>query len=174
MKSHRFNLHKLTYIIDFPVLLLFFAVFVDTLSTLLFVMLKSGTETNPILGELISISIWFIPIYLFLTNAIFVPFLHTILRKTFSYTIGLISILLGLNNLSLVVFDYAFLVDVIGFNSIIILVGLFGLTIFVYFVKKEKLNTKETINMSLNLLLFLLILGLIQCFFVLIGWLAFL
>ncbi len=174
MKSHRFNLHKITYVIDFPVLLLFIAVFVDTLSTMFFVMLKIGTETNPILGELISISIWFIPIYLFLTNAIFVPFLLSILRRTFSYTIGLISILLGLNNFSLVIFDYAFLVDTIGFNNIIILIGLFGLTIFAYFIKKEKMNIKEIINTSLKLLLFLLILGLIQCFFVLIGWLAFL
>lgn len=173
MKSHRFNLYQLTYIIDFPVLLLFFAVFVDTLSTLLFVGLNIGTETNPILGELISISVWFIPIYLF-SNAIFVPFLSCILRKTFSYTIGLISILLGLNNFSLVMFNYAFLVDTIGFNYIIILVGLFGLTILVYYIKKEKLNTKESINITLQLLLFLLILGLIQVFFVVIGWLAFL
>lgn len=169
MKTHKINLNKLNYTIDFPVLFLFFAVLIDITSTWLFVGLKSGTETNPILKELISISIWFIPIYLFVTSAIFVPFLTDILRKTVSYTIGLISILLGLNNFSLIIFNYAFLIDTIGLNSTIILVGIFGLTLFSYLTKKQKITKKQTINNSLKLLLFLLLIGLIQSFFLIIG-----
>jgi len=174
VKIRRFKLQKLTYTLDFPVLLLFFAVFFDILSTLFFVGLNIGAETNPILRELISISIWFIPVYLFITNAFFVPFLSNILRKTFCFTIGLVSVLLGLNNFSLILFNYAFLVDTIGFNNTIILAFIFGLTIFVYFINKQKMNTKEIINASLKLIFFLIIIGLLQSFFVIITWLVFL
>jgi hypothetical protein len=143
VKTHRVNIFKFTYTIDFPVLLLFFAVFLDIISTSLFVGLNVGTEANVILRELISISIWFIPVYLLSTNAVFVPFLSDVLRKTFSYTFGLVSIFLGLNNFSLLMFNYAVLIDTIGFNAMVILFVLFGLTIFVYFVKKEKMKKKR-------------------------------
>ena len=99
MKTYRIRIYKLTYTVDFPVLLLFFAVFLDIISTILFVILDAGTEANPILRELIKISIWFIPIYLFSTNALFVPFLADTLRKTLSYTFAVVSTLLGANNL---------------------------------------------------------------------------
>lgn len=138
MRSLKIKLYKLTYTIDFLVLFLFFAVFLDIISTSIFVGLNVGTEANFILKDLISISIWFIPVYLFSTNAFFVPFLSDILRKTFSITLGLLSILLGFNNFSLIIFDYAVLVDTIGFNLMLTLCVLFGLTIFVYFIKKEK------------------------------------
>lgn len=174
MRTYRFKLHKLTYTVDFPVLLLFFAVVLDIISTSLFVGLNAGTEANPILSELISISIWFIPLYLLSTNAIFVPFLSEILRKTLSYTFGFVSILLAMNNFSLVMFDYAFLIDTIGFNSMVGLFVSFGLTIFVYFVKKAKMNKKETIVTCSKLLLFMLFFVLIQCIFQVITWLAFL
>jgi hypothetical protein len=143
VKTHRVNIFKFTYTIDFPVLLLFFAVFLDIISTSLFVGLNVGTEANFILKDLISISIWFIPVYLLSTNAVFVPFLSDVLRKTFSYTFGLVSIFLGLNNFSLLMFNYAVLIDTIGFNAMVILFVLFGLTIFVYFVKKEKMKKKR-------------------------------
>lgn len=173
MKTHRIDFYKLTYTIDSPVLLLFFAVILDIISTSLFVGLNAGTEANPILRELISITIWFIPIYLFLTNAVFVPFLSDVLRKTFSYTFGVFSILLGLNNFSLLKFNYAFLIDTIGFNIMLILFVLFGLTIFVYFLKKEKMNKKEVMSTCLKLLRFVLFLGLIHSLFIIITWSAF-
>lgn len=171
MKTHRIVFHKLTYTIDFPVLLLFFAVLLDVISTSIFVGLNAGTETNPILGELISISIWFIPIYLLSTNAFFVPVLSDVLRKTFSYTFGLVSILLAANNFSLLIFKFAFLVDTIGFNSMLMFFVLSGLTIYVYFLKKEKLNKKEIMSTCFKLLRFVLFLGLIHSIFVIITWL---
>jgi hypothetical protein len=131
--------------------------------------LNVGTEANVILRELISISIWFIPIYLLSTEAVFVPFLSDILRKTFSYTFGFVSILLALNNFSLVIFNYAFLVNTVGFNTIVILFVLFGLTIFVYFVKKEKMNKKRMLSTCLNLFLFCVFLALIHSLFIVIS-----
>ena len=169
MKTHRINIFKFTYTIDFPVLLLFFAVFLDIISTSLFVGLNVGTEANFILKDLISISIWFIPVYLLLTNAVFVPFLSDVLRKTFSYTFGLVSIFLGLNNFSLLMFNYAVLIDTIGFNAMVMLFVLFGLTIFVYFVKKEKMNKKRMLSTCLNLFLFCVFLALIHSLFIVIS-----
>ena len=173
MKTRRFDIYKLTYTIDFPVYFLFFGVFLDILSTFLFVALNAGREAHPILGELISISIWFIPVYLFITNAVFVPFLPDVLRKTFSYPIGLSSIFLALNNFSLVLFENAFLVDTIGYYPLLVLFFLFGLTIFVYLVQKEKLDKKEIISTCLKLFMFLLFLGLIHALFVVVTWPAF-
>jgi len=168
VKTRRFNLYKYTYTIDFPVLFLFFGVFLDIISTTLFVVLRVGTEANFILKELIPISIWFIPIYLLSSNAVFVPFLSKVLRKTLSYTFGFVNGLLGLNNFSLVVFKYAFLVDTIGFYNLNILFFIFGLTIFIYFVKKEKLDKKETISTCLKLVLYLIFLVLIQSLYMVI------
>jgi len=173
VKTHRIRIYKLTYTVDFPVLLLFFAVFLDTISTILFVRLNAGTEANTILRELIKISIWFIPIYLFSTNALFVPFLPDILRKTLSYTFGFVSTLLGANNLSLIFFNNAFLIDTIGFNTTIALFILFGSAIFVYFVKKKKINKKQTITTFSKLLLFLLFLGLINILSLAITWIPY-
>ena len=138
MKIYKINFFNFTYTFDFPVLLLFFGVFIDIISTSVFVGLNIGTEANPILQDLISISVWFIPAYLVTTNAVFVPFFSSVLRKTLCYTFGAISLLLGLNNLSLVIFNYTFLVDELGFNTVVILFVLLGLTIFVYFFKKGK------------------------------------
>ena len=171
MRSLRIKLYKLTYTIDFLVLFLFFAVFLDIISTSIFVGLNVGTEANFILKDLISISIWFIPVYLFSTNAFFVPFLSDILRKTLSITLGLLSILLGFNNFSLIIFDYAVLIDTIGFNLLLTLCVLFGLTIFVYLIKKEKMDKKDTLITSVNLFLFCLFLALIHFLFISISWL---
>lgn len=170
MKTYRFDLYHLVYTIDLPVLFMFFGVFLDIISTSLFVGLNVGTEANFILKELIPISIWFIPIYLFSTNALFVPFLSNVLRKTFCYNLGLVSILFALNNFSLVIFKNAFLVDTIGYNNLLILYFLFGLTIFVYLLKKDKLNKKEIIFTGLKLFLFILFLGFIQFLFLAITW----
>ena len=170
MKTYRFDLYQLVYTIDLPVLFMFFGVFLDIISTSLFVGLNVGTEANFILKELIPISIWFIPIYLFSTNALFVPFLSNVLRKTFCYNLGLVSILFALNNFSLVIFKNAFLVDTIGYNNLLILYFLFGLTIFVYLLKKDKLNKKEIIFTGLKLFLFILFLGFIQFLFLAITW----
>jgi hypothetical protein len=161
----------LTYTIDFPVLLLFFAVFLDVISTSLFVTLNVGTEANFILKDLIAISIWFIPIYLLSTNALFIPFLSDLLRKTFSYTFGFVSISLALNNFSLLIFNNALLVDTLGFSAMVIVFVLFGLAIFVYLVKKEMLNRKEIVSKCLNLFLFCIFLGLLQSLFIFISWL---
>ena len=171
MKSLKLTLHKLTYTIDFPVLLLFFSVFLDVISTSLFVTLNIGTEANFILRDLISISIWFIPIYLLSTNALFIPFLSEVLRKTFSYSFGFVSAMLALNNFSLLAFNYAVLVDTIGFNAMLMLSVLFGITIFVYFVKMEKMNKKETLSTCLTLFLFGVFLVLIKSLFIVISWL---
>jgi len=168
VKTRRFKIDKYTYTIDFPVFLLFFGVFLDMISTTLFVVLRVGTEANFILRELIPISIWFIPIYLLSSNAVFVPFLSKVLRNTLGYTFGFVNGLLGLNNFSLVLFKNAFLVDTIGLYNLIILFVVFGFTIFVYFVKKEKLDKKETISTCLKLFLYLLFLGLIQFLYMVI------
>lgn len=170
MKSVKLKLHKLTYTIDFPVLFLFFAVFLDILSTFLFVTSNVGTEANFILKDLISISIWFIPIYLLSTNALFMPFLSNILRKIFSYSFGFVSALLALNNFSLLAFNYAVLVDTIGFNTIVTLSVLFGITIFVYFVKTEKLSKNETLSTFFNFFLFCVFLVMLQSVFIVISW----
>lgn len=124
--------------------------------------LNIGREANFILRELISISIWFIPIYLITFNTIFVPFLSKVLRNALSYAFGIVHCLLGVNNFSLILFKNAFLVDPIGFDNLNILFVLMGLTIFIYFIKKEKLNRKDTINSCLKLFLYLLFLVLIQ------------
>jgi hypothetical protein len=171
VRTRRFSLFWLTYTIDFPVFLLFFAVILDIISTSLFVGLNVGTEANPILGELISISVWFIPLYLLSTNAIFVPFLSDVLRKTFSYTFGFVSILLAINNFSLVVYGYAFLIDTIGFNAMVGLFVLFGLTMFVYFVKKMNMSKKEIIATFSKLLIFMMFIVLIHFIFAVITWL---
>jgi hypothetical protein len=134
--------------------------------------LNAGTEANFILKDLISISIWFIPIYLLSTNALFIPFLSEVLRKTFSYTFGFVSISLALNNFSLLVFNNAVLVDTIGFNAIVILFVLFGLAMFVYLVKKEKMNRTEVLSTCLNLFLFATFLVLLQSLFIFISWLS--
>lgn len=168
MKSHKINLKNFTVTIDFPVLMLFFAVFLDTISTLIFVGLTIGTETNPILKNLISISIWFIPIYLFLTNAVFVPFLSKIPRKTLSYTFALVSITLSVNNFSLVLLNQAILIDTIGFTNMAILFGLFGLSLFGYFFKNEK-DRKKKFSICIELFGFLGFIGLIQFLFLIIG-----
>ena len=170
MRSLRIKLYTLTYTIDLLVVFLFFAVFLDIISTSLFVGLNVGTEANFILKELIPISIWFIPIYLLLTNAIFVPFLSDILRKTFCFALGSLSILLGINNFSLIIFDYAVLIDTVGFNVIVASCILFGLTIFVYLARKEKMNKKETVTTSLKLFLFCIFLALVHSVFIAISW----
>ena len=161
MKTRRFKVYKYTYTIDFPVIFLFFGVFLDIISTMLFVVLKAGTESHIILKELFS------------TNALFIPFLSDILRKALSYTFGLMGLLLALNNFSLVIFRNAFLVDTIGYNPLLIIHVLFGLTLFVYLMKKEKLNNKEIISTCLKLIQFLLCIGLIHSLFVVIIWPAF-
>jgi hypothetical protein len=171
MKNHKIKLYTFTYTIDFLVLFLFFAVFFDIISTSFFVGLNVGTEPNFILEDLISISFWFIPIYLLSTNAIFIPFLSSVLRKTLCFSLGLLSLLLGVNNFSLVLFDYAVLIDTIGFNLLVILCVLLGLTIFFHFLKKEKINKKEMITTSLKLFLFCLFLALIHFLFITISWL---
>jgi hypothetical protein len=170
MKTYKIKIFNFIYTIDSPVLLLFIGVFVDIVSTSLFVGLNAGTEANPILKELISISVYFIPIYLLATNAIFVPFLSSVLRKTFSYTFGTVGLLLGLNNLSLVFFNYAFLVDALGFSSVVMLFVLFSSILFVYFVRKEKLDKKLVKSTCFNLLLFLMFIVLIHFIFLIITW----
>jgi hypothetical protein len=170
MKSYKINLNNSTFTIDFPVLLLFLAVFLDTLSTLSFIGLNIGTEANPVLKNLISISIWFIPIYLFSTNAVFVPFLSKIPRKTLSYTFSLVSIVLSVNNFSLVLLKQAIVIDIIGFTNMVILFGLFGFLLFGYFLKTET-DGKQKLSIWIELLGFLIFIGLIQFLFLIIGYL---
>ena len=168
MKSRRIRFSKLTYTIDLPVLLLFVAVSLDIVSTTLFVSLDAGVEKNPILSKLIDISTWFVPVYLLATDAIFIPFLSNILRKTFSYTFAFLSIVLAANNFSLIISGSAFLVDTIGFNTIVILVILFGLAIFAYFLMKEKFDGRETLFTCVKFGLFILLIGLIHFVFFII------
>ena len=140
------------------------------MSTSFFVGLNIGTEANIILKKLIPISIWFVPFYLFTTNALFVPFLSNILRKTCSYTFGLVGILFALNNFSLVIFNNAFLVDTLGYNTLLILYLLFGLTIFVYLIQKDDQNVTEIIFTGLKLFLFVLFLVFVHFLFFAITW----
>jgi len=165
VKTRRFRLFKLTYIVDFPVVFLFIGVFLDIVSTSLFVVLDAGREANVVLGNLISISVWFIPVYLLSSNAIFVPFLSEVLRKSLSYTFGVVHGLLALNNFSLVLYNNAFVVDTFGYNTVLVLHFLFGLSMFVYFVREEKLNQKEIKSTVFKLVLYLLFLGLIQAIY---------
>jgi len=173
MKTYKVTFYKLMYTIDIPVLLMFLATFLDIVSTWLFVGLEVGTEANPILSRLISISTWFIPIYLLFTYAAFVPFLSDVLRKTFGYTIGLVGTLLGLNNFSLVLFGYAFIIDTVGFNILLALFLVFGLSTFTYFVRKGKLGRKELISICVKLALFVLLLCSVQALFAAIAWIRF-
>jgi hypothetical protein len=115
------------------------------------VTLNAGIEAHPILGELITISTWFVPFYLFITNAFFIPFLSEILRKTLSYTIGLSGVLFSMNNFSLVLFRNAFLVDTIGYTPLILIFVLLGFFLFFYFIKLERLNNKDVIKLFLEL-----------------------
>ncbi len=172
MKIYRFKFFNFTYTVDFSVLFLFCCNFLDIISTCLFVGLNVGTESNVILKELILISIWFIPVYFFSSVTVFVPFLSEVLRKTFAYTFGIVSLFLGLNNFSLLIVNYAFLIDSVGFNNLVILFVLVGLTIFVGFIKKQKLNRAEALSKFLKLFLFVLFLGLIQALFAIIPLLA--
>jgi len=171
VKTYSVELYKVTYTIDFYVLILFFSVSLDIISTLLFIIGNSGSEANVILKELIPLYIWFAPVYLFLTNAFFIPFLSTFLRKTFSYTFSIISILLTLNNFSLILFKNAFLVDTIGFKNLLILFFLIGISIFVYFTRKDDLNKKEILFSTFKLCLFVLFISLIHLLFFIISWL---
>jgi len=160
-----YKLNKFTYTIDFPVLFLFMGVSLDIVSTFLFVVLNAGREAHPILGELISVSIWFIPVYLFTTNAFFVPFLSDVLRKTLSYSIGLSGVLFSLNNFSLVLFSNAFLVDNIGYAPMILIFVLFGFILFFYYVKIEKFNKADIKNAFLQLFFYVIFIGLVNVLF---------
>ena len=162
VKTRRFQLHRFTYTVDLPVLFLFIGVFLDVVSTSLFVVLDAGREANVVLGNLISISVWFIPVYLLTSNAIFVPLLSDVLRKSLSYSFGVVHGLLALNNFSLILYNNAFVVDTLGYNTVIVLHFLFGISMFVYFVREKKLNQKEIKSTVLKLVLYLLFLGLIQ------------
>jgi hypothetical protein len=115
----------------------------------------------------------FIPIYLLATDAIFIPFLSNVLRNTFSYTFTFLSIVLAVNNFSLIIFDSAFIIDTIVFNAIAILITLFCFAILAYFIVKKKLNIKETVLTCLKLFLFVLFVGLIHLGFLAITWLEF-
>lgn len=168
MKIIQIKVFKLTYTIDLPVLLLFITVSLDVISTMLFVSLTTGVEKNPILSKLIDASIWFIPIYLFMTDALFIPFLSKILRRTFCYSLSLVSIVLAVNNFSLIIFDSAFLIDFFGFNTIVAAAVLFGFAVFAFFLKRERLNNREVILMGLKLVAFILFLGSIHLMFLLL------
>ena len=165
MKSIKINISKLTYTIDLPVLVLFIAVSLDIISTTLFAGLGAGVEKNPILSRLVEVSIWFIPVYLLATDAIFIPFLSSILRKTFSIAFTLISIFLAVNNFLLIVFGTAFLIDTIGFNAIVLLLILLGLATFAYFITKEKLGKKEILITCIKFILFILFIASIHLLF---------
>ena len=142
----------------------------DIVSTSLFVVLDAGREANIVLGNLISISVWFIPVYLLTSNAIFVPFLSDVLRKSLSYTFGVVHGLLALNNFSLVLYNNAFVVDTLGYNTVLVLHFLIGISMFVYFVREENLNRKEVWSAVLKLVQYLLFLGLIQALFFALPW----
>ena len=168
MKTIRFQLNRVTYTIDLPVVILFLMVCLDIVSTSLFVILQIGAEANLILKGLIPISILFIPVYLFSTNALFIPFLPDLLRKTFCYTFGLVSFLFALNNFSLILFRNAFLVDTFGFNTLLLLYFIFGITLFIYLGKKEGLDRKDMMRKGLWLLFFVLFIGLLHLLFYLL------
>ena len=169
MKVYKIN--KFTYTVDFPVIFLFFGVSLDVISTFIFVTLDAGREMHPILGKLISTSIWFIPIYLFITNALFIPFLSRILRKTLSYTIGLSGFLFSLNNFSLVIFRNAFLVDKIGYTPIIITFLLLGFILFLYNLKLNKLTSESIKETLFELFYFIIVISLLNSLFLTITFL---
>jgi hypothetical protein len=99
---------------------------------------------------------------------LFIPFLSDILRKTLSYTIGLSGILFSMNNFSLVLFKNAFLVDTIGYAPKIIIFVLFGFFLFFYFIKLDKLNNTDIINIFLELFYYVSFIGLIHSLFMFI------
>ena len=63
MKPVRIHISKISYTIDLPVLALFIAVWLDIISTTMFIGLGAGVEKNPILSRLVEVSIWFVPVY---------------------------------------------------------------------------------------------------------------
>lgn len=166
MKPIIISISRLTYTIDFPVILLFIAVSLDVISTTLFLSLGVGAEANATLRKLTKISIWFVPVYLLAIEAIFVPFLSHILRRTFCYTFALLSIVLAVNNFSLIIFDSAFIVNWLGFDGVIAVFTVFGLTLFAYLLSRAKLPKNETLMTCLKFVLFLLFLGLVHLGFV--------
>ena len=172
MKPFKLTIFGFTYTIDLAVIVLFAAVSIDIISTFLFVNLNAGVEQNHILATLIDISIWFIPVYLLATDAIFIPFLSSIIRRAFSYAFALISIVLAVNNFSLVILDSAFLIDTIGFNGIVIFLVLSGFGIFAYFLTKEKLDRKEIQHQILKFFLFILFIIMVHLVFLGIALLA--
>lgn len=172
MEPRTFKIHRFTYTVDFPVLVLFVGVFLDIVSTMLFVALGAGREANVILGELIKVSIWFIQVYLLTSNPIYVPFLPEMLRKTIGYTFGLVHTSLALNNFSLVLFQNAFLVDTIGFNNLNLLFVVFGFSLFGFLLWKEKMSRKVSVSMLMKLVTYLVFLVSIQALYWFIPWRA--
>lgn len=166
MKPIIIKLFKLTYTIDLAVVLLFIAVSLDIISTIIFLGLDAGKETNATLGKLIDISIWFVPIYLLTIEVIFVPFLSRLLRHTFCYTFAFLSMVLAVNNFSLIIFGSAVIINLMGFMGVVMMATLFGLTLFGYLLAKEKLPKNKALLVCLQFVLFLLFLGLIHLGFV--------
>lgn len=170
MRPRVFKFHTFTYTVDLPVLVLFAGAFLDIVSTMLFVALGVGREANIILGTLISVSIWFIPVYLLTSNTVYVPLLPGILRKTLGYTFSLVHTLLALNNFSLIFFNNAFLVDTIGFNNLNRMFVFLGLSYFVYLLRDQKLGRKEAFSMTFKLGLYLVFLVCVQVLYAFIPW----
>ena len=166
MKPVTIKLARLTYTIDLPVILLFIAVGLDSISTTMFLSLDAGVEANATLNQLIGISIWLVPVYLFMLEAVFVPFLSRLLRHTFSYTFATLSVALAVNNFSLILFGNAFIIDNIGFNGFLISVVAFGLALFGFLLFRAGLSKRDILYTGLKFLLYLLFIGAIHLAFV--------
>lgn len=174
MKTRKIQFSHLSYTIDTSIVILFIAVTLDVISTTFFIALDVGYEANDILRDLIRISMWFIPLYLYITDGFFIPFISDeLLRKTLSYTFSLLSLVLAINNFSLILFSSAFLIDWLGFYGSVILFVVFGVSLFIFLLIKEKRDTKETLITCLKLLLYLVFFGLLNLLFMVIGNLAF-
>ena len=156
------------YKFDFPIIVMFIAVGLDIITTLYFLTHNIGFESNPILYNLANISIIFIPIYLLLP-IIFVPFFQDILRKSFAYFFAIGGLLLGINNLSLIFLDNAFLINTVGFFGFLILQSCIGLGIFLYFVYHYHITKSEFFKLVLKAGLFVFYIGFLELIFYLIS-----
>ena len=138
------NFKKLKPTFDFAVIFMIFGVLLDVITTILFVVLDLGFEKNELLARLIDVSIVFVPIYL-LIHILIAPFFGVILRKSFAYYFGIRGLLYGLNNLSLIFWNNAFIMDNLGILLSEIIFALIGLSLFAYFSYKHYFGKRELV-----------------------------
>lgn len=159
---------RFEYKIDFLVIFMLLGVLMDVISTFITIKFNFGVETNPILNKLIGISLLSIPIYL-MARVPFIPLLSEVLRKSFSFYFGVGGFLIGINNLSLILYDNPFIMSKMGIWEYEISMTIIGLIGFIYFVYKNNLKKNQIISSVFKGFLFILFLLAIEGIFYLVS-----